>query len=218
MLEREGSRVTKQMEVTSERMKQAQQLRAEGKSWREVGEALGVNDRQAARLASYEPRERECPGCGEDLTWTHPNTRWCSDKCRKDTLYAGECENCGAKTGGSNGRGPNASKRCRYCSATKYAERNEELIEMWEAGEPTRHIAEKLEMSEEGVRRTANNLRRRHGRDLPLRRLRNRELWDEILKLKRRKLTYLGIAEELGISRDRVNSMIVTMRKKGIAT
>jgi hypothetical protein len=40
--------------------------------------------------------------------------KWCSDECRKRTLYAGTCIDCGASTNGSDGPGK-ASERCQSC-------------------------------------------------------------------------------------------------------
>lgn len=59
-----------------------------------------------------------CQGCGTALppqTWQGRARIWCSDKCRK-TQYAGECIDCGKKLNGSDGRGPNAAKRCVQCA------------------------------------------------------------------------------------------------------
>lgn len=58
-----------------------------------------------------------CQGCGTELAPSRggPARKWCSDRCRKQMLYSGVCIDCGARTNGSNGRGPNAAKRCRAC-------------------------------------------------------------------------------------------------------
>ena len=62
-------------------------------------------------------REFTCQGCGTTgmQTAQAPRRKWCSDRCRKQTLYAGTCIDCGAPTNGSDGRGPNAAKRCIPC-------------------------------------------------------------------------------------------------------
>jgi hypothetical protein len=55
-----------------------------------------------------------CDGCGEEFVYSNRrgrNPRWCSNLCRKRTLYSGTCEVCGAPTNGSNGR-EKAPKRC----------------------------------------------------------------------------------------------------------
>lgn len=59
-----------------------------------------------------------CDGCGTAIEPSRGNRprRWCSERCRKRTLYAGECEHCGARTDGSNGRGPNAARLCTHCN------------------------------------------------------------------------------------------------------
>lgn len=59
--------------------------------------------------------ERACPGCGKDLTGAHWKRKWCSERCRKETLYSGTCESCGAKTDGSNGREA-APTHCKECA------------------------------------------------------------------------------------------------------
>lgn len=55
-----------------------------------------------------------CDGCGESFAYVNRpgrNPRWCSERCRKRTLYGGKCEICGAITNGYDGPGT-ASDRC----------------------------------------------------------------------------------------------------------
>jgi hypothetical protein len=57
-----------------------------------------------------------CAGCGDPLP---PQKRgrprkWCSQRCRRDTLYSGACVDCGARTSGNNGRAK-APERCLAC-------------------------------------------------------------------------------------------------------
>lgn len=59
--------------------------------------------------------QRTCSGCGADLTGTHGKRKWCSERCRRNTMYAGTCEGCGAPTNGSNGRSK-APTHCRDCA------------------------------------------------------------------------------------------------------
>lgn len=60
---------------------------------------------------------RVCQGCGTDLP---PKTRpgrdrkWCSDRCRKLTLYARPCLDCGTPVN-VDGRVANAAVRCNPC-------------------------------------------------------------------------------------------------------
>jgi len=60
-----------------------------------------------------------CQGCGAmGVQTTRARLRkWCSESCRKRTLYGGTCVDCGAPTNGSDGRGPDAPKRCIPCNA-----------------------------------------------------------------------------------------------------
>lgn len=61
------------------------------------------------------PRPSHCLGCGTAIAQPDYGARkWCSDRCRK-TQYAGACIDCDATLNGSDGRGPNASKRCPSC-------------------------------------------------------------------------------------------------------
>jgi transcriptional regulator with XRE-family HTH domain len=72
-------------------------------------------------------------------------------KARK-LRYVGECIDCGAPTGGSEGRGPNAPKRCRRCAGRRNREREQErnrerreLVErLWAEGKSFREIGEAL--------------------------------------------------------------------------
>jgi len=158
--------------------------------------------------------ERECPGCGADLTGTHRKRKWCSERCRK-AQYSTPCKSCGGPTYGGNGRGPNPPKVCAYCAATRHAERNETLVEMWEAGEPTSYIAKQLGMSENAVLAWVDRARG-NGREISLRRLRNRELWPEILALRKQGLTNREIGERLDSNQASIENMIQNMRKAGI--
>jgi hypothetical protein len=57
-----------------------------------------------------------CAGCGEPLppqTIGRPR-KWCSQRCRRATLYGGACVDCGARTSGNNGRAK-APERCGAC-------------------------------------------------------------------------------------------------------
>jgi hypothetical protein len=73
---------------------------------------------------ALEPQRRmssqhTCQGCSAPLPpplRTGRSRKWCSDACRKRTLYAGRCVDCGAGLSGSEGRGPahrNAATRAR---------------------------------------------------------------------------------------------------------
>lgn len=62
---------------------------------------------------------RACHGCGATLA---PNKapgrqrKWCSDRCRKVTLYSRSCVDCGV-TINTDGRVTNANQRCVPCAA-----------------------------------------------------------------------------------------------------
>lgn len=63
-----------------------------------------------------------CHGCGAAVAPTTGRGRrrkWCSDRCRKQTLYSVPCEDCGTPLSGSEGRGPNAPTRCTPCNVRR---------------------------------------------------------------------------------------------------
>lgn len=65
---------------------------------------------------------RTCAGCGTELppqTWTGRSRKWCTDRCRKRTLYGRRCIDCGGYCDGSSGNLRQAT-RCQEC-ATRHA-------------------------------------------------------------------------------------------------
>jgi hypothetical protein len=61
-------------------------------------------------------RQWTCEGCGQTGTQitAGPARKWCSDRCRKQTLYTGTCVDCGGRTGFSGTSVP--SERCSGCT------------------------------------------------------------------------------------------------------
>lgn len=93
---------------------------------------------------------RVCHGCGSSLpptTWQGRNRKWCSERCRKLTLYSRQCVDCGT-TINTDGRVKDAAERCVQCAAIAAgAERKVwtreaivDAIQRWAAlyGEPPR--------------------------------------------------------------------------------
>lgn len=76
-------------------------------------------------------REWYChnPACDEHGEQATPGRlrKWCSDRCRKVTLYGGECRVCGAVTNGYDGRGT-ASDLCCHCAPVVNATWTREAI------------------------------------------------------------------------------------------
>jgi hypothetical protein len=61
-----------------------------------------------------------CHGCGTELpaqTYRGAPRKWCSDRCRKQTLYTGTCLDCGGPTGFSGRATP--PERCRRCNGVR---------------------------------------------------------------------------------------------------
>lgn len=57
-----------------------------------------------------------CQGCSVPISKPRRGGRkWCSEACRKRTMYGAPCPDCGALMYGGNGRGPDAPKFCREC-------------------------------------------------------------------------------------------------------
>jgi hypothetical protein len=71
-----------------------------------------------------------CQGCAVDLPpkkWKGPDRKWCSNRCRKQTLYSGTCRECGARTNGSDGPGT-ASDLCCHCAPAANAKWTRDVI------------------------------------------------------------------------------------------
>ena len=153
-----------------------------------------------------------CAGCGTPITqWRR---KWCSDRCRKRTLYSGTCEICGGPTNGSNGRDA-ASDVCRECHEQRNAERNAEIVERWNEGEPEWYIAREMGLRDQQVR-SALEVARRRGEDVALHRKRNRSDWLEVERLYRSGLPLAEIGERVGISVASVSARLAYMRRAGI--
>jgi hypothetical protein len=62
---------------------------------------------------------RTCEGCGEVLPPPKRSSgrqrKWCTDRCRKQTLYSRPCIDCGAALNGSDGH--KGATRCKPCAA-----------------------------------------------------------------------------------------------------
>ena len=115
---------------------------------------------------------RTCSGCGSELKGTG-RAKWCSERCRKQTLYGGVCVDCGAQTSGSEGNGPNAPKRCqraRLIAANHevWSARREMVERMWCDGFSSREIARAAGVSEAAAPSFIGVCRYR-GWDLPVR-------------------------------------------------
>lgn len=95
-----------------------------------------------------------CQGCGDPLPPSrggHPR-KWCSERCRKQTLYSVPCVACGEPLNGSNGRGPNAPSLCVMCNGEKEGERQRQRFaegrakveRLWAEGKVAREIAAEM--------------------------------------------------------------------------
>jgi hypothetical protein len=79
----------------------------------------GVDGVREAVKAAVEAAKGRCWGCGAAIGPSRGGRRrkWCSDRCRKATLYSGVCVDCGGATAYSGTATP--SDRCVPC-ATKH--------------------------------------------------------------------------------------------------
>jgi hypothetical protein len=93
-----------------------------------------------------------CQGCGVALKPNKAQGRkrvWCSERCRKRTMYSGECVDCGASTYSGDAVPP---ERCRHCSGRLQGERQQASFvgfrkmveEMWAEGMTCREIGAAL--------------------------------------------------------------------------
>jgi hypothetical protein len=65
--------------------------------------------------------------CAAPDCWEPCRRKWCSELCRRRTMYGGTCKYCGAKTDGSNGAAK-APEVCRSCQGHERKEWTREAI------------------------------------------------------------------------------------------
>lgn len=97
-----------------------------------------------------------CEGCGKRFRWVVIRGRrrkWCSDRCRKWTLYSVPCEKCGELYGGiANGKAGVRARFCKTCAAEVSAAKMvafgkavlAEVEVMWAEGLKLREIAAEM--------------------------------------------------------------------------
>lgn len=115
-----------------------------------------------------------CAGCGEPIEQPKGRRKWCSERCRKRTLYSGTCVDCGAAT--YNGTVP-PPKRCHECNGRRGGELSRRAAEphraeveaAWAAGLTTREMCERFGWTGKYSYTNIGKLRAR-GYDLPHRR------------------------------------------------
>lgn len=123
------------------------------------------------------------------------------------------CTACGRSTPHDGSKHP--PRRCAACEQSRNAERNAEIIERWNEGEPEWYIAEQMGLSPGQVRGAIDKARKR-GEAVSLHRRRNRGDWPEIERLWRQGLTAAEIGERVGISQSNVYTRAEAMRAAGI--
>jgi len=114
-------------------------------------------------------QETACQGCGAPIEQPHYGRRkWCSDRCRKTTLYAVPCERCGERCGGiANGHRGHPSRHCRSCALEVSGEKQqaaftpfrETMSELWKDGLTTAEIARELGWTEAAVQAAVSRYR-----------------------------------------------------------
>lgn len=137
-----------------------------------------------------------------------------SDSTVRNWCLGGTCK-CGRPTDGSNAE---KSSTCRTCRASRHADRNAQIVEMWNAGEPTWFIAEKLGVSETHVQSYVDRARRLHGVSVDMRRLPPAEKSERFALIARwiqEGKTNREIAGELGTTPGSVENMVYRARRDG---
>jgi DNA-binding CsgD family transcriptional regulator len=159
-----------------------------------------------------------CQGCGTELppqTYTGRARKWCSESCRKRTLYGRACDVCGRRDNGSEGK--RESYVCVDCQyEAEYGERNRRILAAWERGETGKQIAAREGMTEEAVLSWLDHHRRVNGEPIPRHSARRRSRWEAIKRLWNEGRTGPEIAAELGISEGNVWMTVRYMREAGI--
>lgn len=164
--------------------------------------------------------ERRCQGCGAALP-PEPIRRgrkrkWCSERCRKQTLYAtADCIECGARLPYHGHPEPPEGRRCDTCFKSRNAERNARIVARWNEGEPVWYIAEQEGLSGGQVRGAIDGARE-GGVHVELHRKRSRSDWPEIERLWNAGYTGSEIAEVIGDSETGARRKIKGMRAAGI--
>lgn len=156
-----------------------------------------------------------CTGCNEPLPPNKapgPPRKWCSERCRRRTMYTTPCKTCGAAVYDGSAKPPDECGDCKY--RRTYRERNERIFKAWNEGEPAWYIGEREGMTETQVGSLINH-HRGLGRNLVLHRKRNRQDWGRVKALYDQGATYREIAEKLGTTRENVNQLVQSMRAKG---
>lgn len=120
---------------------------------------------------------RLCAGCGAEVPPSAHHGRprkWCSERCRKQTLYSHPCEDCGAPTTGDGQH----HRWCRKCS-NKYASDRAraarlpvraEIEARWADGQTEREICGALGLKYDDNHKGHISMWRGRGYDLPYRR------------------------------------------------
>lgn len=103
----------------AEKIAQSHALRAKGLLLREIAERLDISVSTAYTYANRNVppfAAQECIGCGSELpeSWHGRGRKWCSETCRKNTLYSRPCVDCGKRVS-AYGR----TKRCSKCQHAK---------------------------------------------------------------------------------------------------
>jgi DNA-binding CsgD family transcriptional regulator len=184
----------------AEKKAEAQRLRAEGLTVRKIAERMGSRPNTVS-------------------TWlTDPDL---SKQRARRLSYQGTCEECGAKTDGSNGA-EKAPTICLNCSMESRStkERDEQIRVLWEWGVPSAEIGAKVGLTAAQVRGAVNNLRHRHGAEIAFRQLpKGGEITAQryalIAELVRDGLSNAEVGEVLGTSAGSVSYMICRARKLG---
>jgi hypothetical protein len=124
--------------------------------------------------------DARCDGCGTPITQPPRcrRVRWCSDRCRKQTLYGGQpCRRCGAPRGANGSDGNHADRLCPACAradfavaaAAQHARHVREWEAMWAAGLKHAEIAAATGWTVKGVGAQITRLRA-EGHNFPYRR------------------------------------------------
>jgi DNA-directed RNA polymerase subunit RPC12/RpoP len=119
-----------------------------------------------------------CAGCGAELKPNrgpgHPR-KWCSERCRRRTLYSGVCADCGGATYDGTAHPPNRCTRCngRLAGARQreaFREQRALVERLWAEGLTARQIGVELGWGMRHAAHYISTLRTQRGYDLPYRR------------------------------------------------
>lgn len=160
----------------------------------------------------------KCRGCGATLAPTNGRGRqrlWCSDRCRRRTLYVTPCRTCGAKVYDGTANPPNECGGCKH--ERLYGEQNRRIRQLWRRGATAPEIGQELGLPAVNVSARIQAWRE-GGESIPRHTLPHRdraERYERIAELWNAEAPTAEIAKQIGTTPESVLFMVGRAREMG---